>query len=47
MRDYVEAARQREFAAEARRQSQMIAGSPYESEVMRWMEDVSGNEGLE
>jgi hypothetical protein len=46
MRNYVEAARQREFAAEARRQSQMIAGSPDEAEVMRWMEDVSGNEGL-
>jgi len=38
---YVAAARQRQFAAEARRQSRLIAGSPDESEVMRWMQDVS------
>jgi hypothetical protein len=44
MRTYVEAGQQREFAAEARRQSQLIASSPDEVEVLRWMEDVSGNE---
>ncbi len=42
MRSYVEAARQRAFVQEARRQSQSIAGSPDEAEIMRWMEDVSG-----
>jgi hypothetical protein len=41
IRVYVAAARQRQFAAEARRQSRRIAGSPEESEVMRWMQDVS------
>ena len=42
MRAYIESARQREFVAEARRQSQLIANSADEAEVMRWMEDVSG-----
>ncbi|MGO9325315.1 MAG: antitoxin MazE-like protein [Terracidiphilus sp.] len=41
MRSYVEEARQRRFAAEARRQSQLIAASKDEAEVMRWIEDVS------
>jgi hypothetical protein len=41
MRDYVAGARRRRFAAEARRQSQMIAASKDEAEVMRWIQDVS------
>lgn len=41
MRGYVEAARKRRFAAEARRQSQLIAASKDEAEVMRWIQDVS------
>lgn len=45
MRDYVEDARKRRFAAEARRQSQLIAGSEDEAEVMRWIQDVSAIEG--
>ena len=45
MRRYVEEARRRHFAAEARRQSQLIAGSEDEAEVMRWIQDVSASEG--
>jgi antitoxin component of RelBE/YafQ-DinJ toxin-antitoxin module len=45
MRDYVEQARKRRFASEARRQSQMIAASKDEAEVMRWIQDVSALEG--
>ena len=45
MRGYVEAARKRRFAAEARRQSQLIADSEDEAEVMRWIQDVSALEG--
>ena len=41
MRGYVEEARKRRFAAEARRQSQLIAASLDEAEVMRWIQDVS------
>ena len=41
MRGYVETARKRRFAAEARRQSQLIAASEDEAEVMRWIQDVS------
>jgi hypothetical protein len=41
MRRYVEDARRRQFAAEARRQSQLIAASEDEAEVMRWIQDVS------
>jgi antitoxin component of RelBE/YafQ-DinJ toxin-antitoxin module len=41
MREYVEEARKRRFAAEARRQSQLIASSADEAEVMRWIQDVS------
>ena len=41
MRSYVEEARRRRFAAEARRQSQLIAASRDEAEVMRWIQDVS------
>jgi hypothetical protein len=41
MRDYVDAARQRRFMTEARRQSQLIASSEDEAEVMRWIQDES------
>ena len=41
MRGYVEEARKRRFAAEARRQSELIAASEDEAEVMRWIQDVS------
>lgn len=41
MRRYVEEAKKRRFAAEARRQSQLIATSQDEAEVMRWIQDVS------
>jgi hypothetical protein len=41
MRGYVEEVRQHRFAAEARRQSQLIAASEDEAEVMRWIQDVS------
>jgi antitoxin component of RelBE/YafQ-DinJ toxin-antitoxin module len=41
MRGYVEEARKLRFAAEARRQSQLIAASEDEAEVMRWIQDVS------
>ena len=44
MRDYVEEARKRRFTAEARRQSQLIASSEDEAEVMRWIQDVSDPE---
>ena len=42
MRSYVERARRRKLAAEARRQSQLVANSADESEVMNWIRDVSG-----
>jgi len=45
MRRYVEQARRRRFVAEARRQSQLIAASEDEAEVMRWIQDVSASEG--
>ena len=41
MRGYIEEARKRRFAAEARRQSELIAASEDEAEVMRWIQDVS------
>jgi hypothetical protein len=44
MRGYVDQVRQRRFAAEARRQSQLIAASEDEAEVMRWIQDVSALE---
>jgi hypothetical protein len=44
MRDYVEQARKRRFAAEARRQSRLVASSDEEAEVMRWIQDVSALE---
>ena len=45
MRRYVEEARRRRFAAEARRQSQLIDASEDEAEVMRWIQDVSAAKG--
>ena len=45
MRRYVEEARRRRFTAEARRQSQLVAASSEEAEVMRWIQDVSAGEG--
>jgi antidote-toxin recognition MazE-like antitoxin len=44
MRGYVEQARRRRFAAEARRQSKLVASSEEEAEVMRWIQDVSALE---
>ena len=41
IRNYVEESRRRRFTAEARRQSQLIAASKDEAEVMRWIQDVS------
>jgi hypothetical protein len=41
MSGYVEQARKRRFAAEARRQSALVAASKDEAEVMRWIQDVS------
>jgi hypothetical protein len=41
MRGYVEDWQRRRFAAEARRQSKLIADSEDEAEVMRWIQDVS------
>jgi hypothetical protein len=45
MRDYVEQVRKRRFAAEARRQSRLVASSKEEAEVMRWIQDVSALKG--
>ncbi len=45
MRGYVADARRRRFAAEARRQSQLIAASQDEAEVMRWIQNVSAARG--
>jgi predicted AAA+ superfamily ATPase len=44
MRNYVDEARRRRFAAEARRQSQLVAASTEEAEVMRWIQDVSATQ---
>ena len=44
MLDYIQEARKRRFTAEARRQSQLIAASEDEAEVMRWIQDVSALE---
>jgi len=44
MRRYLDEARKRRFGAEARRQSQLIAASEDEAEVMRWIQDVSALE---
>lgn len=45
MRNYVEESRRRRFVAEARRQSQLIATSKDEAEVMRWIQYVSSTTG--
>lgn len=42
MRSYVQRAKRKRFVAEARRQSQLVANSADESEVMNWIRDVSG-----
>ncbi|MGC2112338.1 MAG: antitoxin MazE-like protein [Candidatus Korobacteraceae bacterium] len=44
MRSYVQRARRRKFAAEARRQSRLVADSADEAEVMNWIRDVSGHD---
>jgi len=41
MRGYVEDWQRRRFAAEARRQSKLIADAEDEAEVMRWIQEVS------
>ena len=45
MHAYVEHAKRKKFATEARRQSQLLAASSEETEVFRWMQDVSDAEG--
>ena len=45
MSDYVERKKRKEFEAEARRQSAVIAGSPEEEQVMGWIKDVADPEG--
>ena len=45
MRAFVDDVRQRHFATEARRQSQLVAGSSGEAEVLRWIADVSDTQG--
>jgi hypothetical protein len=42
MRNYVRSAKRRKFAADARRQSRLVAKSPDEAEVMNWIADVTG-----
>ncbi len=42
MRIYVQRVRRKKFAAEARRQSRLVANSADEAEVMNWIRDVSG-----
>src|SRR5579863_8648647 len=44
IRNYVEESRRRRFAAGARRQSQLVAASKDEAEVMRWIRDVSATQ---
>jgi hypothetical protein len=44
MRSYVQRARRRKFAAEAGRQSRLVANSADETEVMNWIRDVSGHD---
>ena len=46
MRRYAEEVRRRRFEAEAREQSQLIADSRDEAEVMRWIRDVSFQENF-
>jgi hypothetical protein len=44
MHNYVQSAKRRKFAAEARRQSRLVANSADEAEVMNWIRDVSGHD---
>jgi hypothetical protein len=44
MRNYVQGAKRRKFAAEALRQSRLVASSPDEAEVMNWIADVTGHD---
>lgn len=44
MHSYVQSARRRKFAADARRQSRLVANSPDEAEVMNWIADVTGHD---
>ncbi len=41
MASYVERRKRKEFEAEARRQSLLIAASPEEEQVMDWISDVT------
>jgi hypothetical protein len=45
MRRYIQEVRRRRFTAEARRQSQLVAASKDEAQVMRWIQDVSALDG--
>ncbi len=45
MSDYVERKKRKEFEAEARRQSALIASSSEEEHVMDWIRDVADREG--
>jgi hypothetical protein len=45
MRDYVEITRKLQFAAEARRQSQLVASSEDEAEMVRWIEEINSKRG--
>jgi antitoxin component of RelBE/YafQ-DinJ toxin-antitoxin module len=44
MADYIERKKKKEFEAEARRQSALIAASPEEAQVMDWIKDVADRE---
>lgn len=45
MAAYIQRKKRKEFEAEARRQSKLIASSPEEAEVMEWISDVTDAEG--
>ena len=47
MRAYVDRRRQQDFAAEAKRQSRVLAerATGEEAEIMRWIEDVADTDG--
>ncbi len=44
MVSYIQRRKRKEFEAEARRQSRLIAASPEEVEVMDWISDVTDTE---
>ena len=44
MAAYIQRKKRKEFEAEARRQSLLIASSPEEAEVMDWISDVTDTE---